>query len=83
MTISAKSVEQDDAEASAAGELNAVEAIVRPDSPMVSRTAIGLNLRQVYRINLLAVARQGQRIRDRLGVVRFVAGDIHSFGRRE
>ncbi len=72
----AESVEQEDAEARASGELNALEAVVTPDSPMVGQTAAGLNLRQTHRINLLAVARQGQRIRDRLGDVRFLAGDI-------
>lgn len=72
----AESVEKEDSEGKKQGDFSAIEAVVTPDSMMVGRTAVGLNLRQAHRINLLAVARQGQRIRERLGDVRFVPGDI-------
>lgn len=57
-------------------EVSIVEAVVMVDSPMVRNTVRGLDLRQRYGINLLAVARQGQRLRMRLGEVRFRAGDV-------
>ncbi|MBN2733377.1 MAG: SLC13 family permease [Methanomicrobiaceae archaeon] len=53
-----------------------IEAIVKPDSPILDLTAHSANLRWIYGINLLAVAREGGRIKDRLNSVRFQTGDI-------
>ena len=53
-----------------------IEAIVKPDSPILDRTAYTANLRWIYGINLLAVARAGERIRNRLNQIRFQPGDI-------
>ena len=53
-----------------------IEAIVKPDSPILDRTAYTANLRWIYGINLLAVARAGERIRNRLNQIRFRPGDI-------
>ncbi|WAI01568.1 SLC13 family permease [Methanogenium organophilum] len=53
-----------------------IEAIVKPDSPILDRTAYSANLRWIYGLNLLAVAREGGRIRDRLNRIRFQPGDI-------
>ena len=59
-----------------AGELTLAEAIVSPDSRLVGTTARGLDLREQFGVNVLAVARQGRRVRQRLSRIRFVAGDI-------
>ena len=52
------------------------EAIVSANSPLVATTARELNLRWRYGVNLLAVARQGERLSQRLGNVVFRHGDI-------
>lgn len=59
-----------------AGELNLAEAIVAPDSLLVGKSATSLELRERYGVNVLAVARRGHRLRDRLSKIRFAAGDI-------
>ena len=59
-----------------AGDLNLAEVIVTPESILVGRTATGLDLRERHEVNVLAVARQGHRLRERLGEIRFAAGDI-------
>ncbi len=53
-----------------------VEAVITPDSPMPGNTAAGLHLRRFFGVNLLAVARQGQRLKTRLRNTPFVMGDI-------
>jgi di/tricarboxylate transporter len=53
-----------------------IEAIITPDSPMPGKTATSLHLRRNYGINLLAIARQGHRLKTRLGQTRFFLGDI-------
>ncbi len=57
-------------------EINMSEAVVLPGSRMVGQTARSLNLRFHHGINLLAVARQGQRIHERLNAIRFREGDV-------
>ena len=52
------------------------EAVVQPRSRLTGRTANELNLRSRFGINLLAVARQGQPLRGRLGEFRFRTGDV-------
>jgi di/tricarboxylate transporter len=52
------------------------EAVVTGDSPVIDRTVRHLDLRRRYGMNLLAVARSGERVRDRLGEIRFQAGDV-------
>jgi di/tricarboxylate transporter len=56
--------------------IEVVEAVVTSDSLMIGHNAISLNMRWRYGVNLLAVARQGERLAERLGVIRFRAGDI-------
>lgn len=59
------------------GDISLIEAVVRPDSPIIGRTVQELNLRWRYRVNLIAVARQGERIRSgRLINIQFQAGDV-------
>ncbi len=57
-------------------DINMNEAVVLPGSRMVGQTAQSLNLRFHHGINLLAVARQGQRIHQRLSAIRFREGDV-------
>jgi di/tricarboxylate transporter len=52
------------------------EAVIAPGSRMERRTALSMRLHSRYGLNLLAVARQGESIRERLGEVRFSAGDV-------
>lgn len=58
------------------GKLTLVEAIVTPGSVLLGTTATGVDLRKRFSVNVLAVARQGHRLRQRIGKIRFVAGDI-------
>lgn len=60
----------------AAKERALAEAIVTPHSSLVGTTATGLALRERYGVNVLAVARQGQRLHQRLSKIRFAPGDI-------
>ena len=53
-----------------------IEAIVKPDSPILNRTAYTANLRWLHGLNLLAVAREGGRIQSRLKQIKFQPGDI-------
>ena len=82
----AQAVDQEKAEKSHKsrhGELALVEAIVAPNSMLVGTSASGLDLRERHGVNVLAVARQGQRLRQRLGSIRFAAGDILLLQARE
>lgn len=57
-------------------DLDLREVVVTADSPLVGTTATVLLLREQHGVNVLAVARQGQRLRQRVGRIRFAAGDI-------
>lgn len=56
--------------------IEVIEVIVAPDSLMEHRSAGQLNLRRRFGVNLLGVARQGKRLRQRLRDVRFRSGDV-------
>ncbi len=56
-------------------ELEAVEAVVTEGSLLIGQTLETLSLRQRFEVNMLAVGRSGQRIRDRLQKTRFQIGD--------
>lgn len=60
----------------ASKDLGLSEVIVAPGSTLAGRTAALLDLRQRHGVNVLAVARQGHRLRQRLSAIRFVTGDI-------
>jgi len=66
----------DNKQAMESDDIRIMEAIVAPGSPLTGQTAAGMRLRRRYGVNLLAVARQGQRLRSRLGQIRFTVGDI-------
>lgn len=53
-----------------------MEAVIVPGSRLEARTAKGMRLHSRYGVNLLGVARQGQTLGERLGQVRFRAGDV-------
>jgi di/tricarboxylate transporter len=57
-------------------EVSVMEAVIMPDSLLEGRSAASLNLRWRYGVNLLAIARQGTRLKERLGRIRFQAGDV-------
>ena len=57
-------------------DIEIIEAIIGTRSPMIGKTAAGLRMRRNYGVNLLAVARQGQQLKQRVLETRFTAGDI-------
>lgn len=57
-------------------QLDVAEAIVAHDSPLVNSTSRNLSVRERYGVNILAVARRGQQLDERLSKIRYVAGDI-------
>lgn len=57
-------------------DVSVIEAVVTSDSPIIGMTARSLNMRWRYGVNLLAVARKGERLIQRLPRIRFRANDI-------
>jgi len=57
-------------------EVSVVEAVVKPDSPIEGNTPWTLNLRWRYGINVLGVARLGERLKESLKNIHFKAGDV-------
>lgn len=57
-------------------DIDLVEAVVGPGSCLIGATPNSVGLRTIYGVNLLAIARQGRRIKERVGHVRFRAGDV-------
>jgi di/tricarboxylate transporter len=57
-------------------DIELVEVVVNSGSRLLGTTPIQVRLRSVFGVNLLAIARQGRRIDQRLGHVRFLAGDV-------
>ncbi|NWN82303.1 MAG: anion permease [Halomonas sp.] len=56
--------------------LQLVEAVVRNDSKMINRTVAQLRLQNQYSLHLVAVARDGGRLKQRLHEIRFRPGDV-------
>ncbi|MGM0702593.1 MAG: SLC13 family permease [Pseudomonadota bacterium] len=56
--------------------LQLVEAVVRNDSMMVNRTVTQLRLHNQFGLHLVAVARDGGRLKQRLHEIRFRPGDV-------
>jgi len=83
-TVSAASAEvESDSEAESeqgsvldSADVAVLEAVVRPGSMLSGRSAAGLRLRERYRVNLLAVARQGGTMHVRLDQLRLRPGDV-------
>jgi di/tricarboxylate transporter len=57
-------------------DVRLVEAVLMPNSPIERQSMRGLRMHDRYGINLLAVARQGEAPKTRLGNVRFKTGDV-------
>ena len=57
-------------------DIDVAECIIQPGSRLVGRSAAALRLRQVQGVNLLAVARRGQRLKGRHSEVPLAAGDV-------
>ena len=57
-------------------DIRLVETVLMPNSPIEGRSMRGLRMHDRFGINLLAVARQGEPARTRLGNIRFRTGDV-------
>jgi di/tricarboxylate transporter len=57
-------------------EIGVVEAVVSPNSRLIGRTPISTRLRTVYGLNLIALARQGRPLTERIGDTHFASGDV-------
>lgn len=57
-------------------QVKVIEAVITPSSIMINRSVQHLQLRRRHGINMLAVARQGQRVKPPLRKVRFQPGDV-------
>ncbi len=57
-------------------DIDIAEAVIMNSSPMIDKTARSLRLRYRYGVNLIAVSRQGEMLRQRLNNIRLKAGDI-------
>ena len=57
-------------------EIHLLEAVVAPNTRLVGKTARNLRLRGRYGVNLLAVARQGARLKQRFNDIRLRVGDV-------
>lgn len=62
-----------------AGETTLMEAVAAPGSRLIGRTAVQLDLRWRFGVNVLAVARQGSRLARRLRDIRFRESDVILF----
>lgn len=70
------SADEPEEPALAEGDVRLLEAVIAPESVLIGQTANRLNLREQRGLNIVAVARQGQRLEKRLGDIRFQSGDI-------
>ncbi|MBB6261462.1 di/tricarboxylate transporter [Paenochrobactrum gallinarii] len=57
-------------------EIEAIEAVIGKNSPLIGMSARNLDLYSRYDVNLLAVSREEERITQRLGEVEFRFGDV-------
>ncbi|MCM2475785.1 SLC13 family permease [Rhizobium sp. CG5] len=73
LSLSGKPIAETDARK---GEISTIEAVVAPSSVLVDLSARDVSLFNTYGINLLAVSRQGKRIKERLGELTLRTGDV-------
>lgn len=57
-------------------DINIVEAVITHNSPLIGVSARGFSLFDRYNVNLLALSRQHERVRGRLGDIDFHLGDV-------
>jgi di/tricarboxylate transporter len=60
-------------------EISALEAVIGPDSLLIGNTAARLALHDRFNVNMIAVARSGERLTERLRDIRLYAGDVVVF----
>ena len=58
------------------GDIEVIEVIVKPGSPLAGKTPASVRLRTLYGVNLLGIARHGRKTRARLRDMRFQTGDV-------
>lgn len=58
------------------GDVRMVETVLTSESRLIGNTANRMKLRERIGLNVVAVARQGHRLKHRVGQIRFRAGDI-------
>jgi di/tricarboxylate transporter len=63
-------------EALGSRDVSLMEVTVKPDSPVAGLTVRDMDIRWYFGVNLLAVARQGERLRERLRKIRLKPGDV-------
>lgn len=66
----------DDRAADEGGDIEAIEAVIAENSPLIGWSAQRLALYDRFKVNLLAVSRQGERQTERLGQVTLRLGDV-------
>lgn len=71
--VGSEKIVRDDLESD---DITLLEAVITPNSLMVGGTAFSLDLRRQHGVNLLAISRQGTRLRTRLDRIRFRVGDV-------
>jgi di/tricarboxylate transporter len=57
-------------------DISIAEAVVTANSPLVGNTAASLSMRTRFGLNLLAIARQEKKLRQRIDNIKFRAGDV-------
>ncbi len=57
-------------------EMGFTEVVVLPDSPLVGRTLQGLDFRDRYGLQVLAINRQGETLKRKMSTIRFQVGDV-------
>nr|WP_170240732.1 SLC13 family permease [Rhodoligotrophos appendicifer] len=57
-------------------EIDSIEAVISENSRLVGLSAKDIGMFEVFRVNLLAISRQGTKLRDRLGSAAMRAGDV-------
>jgi len=57
-------------------DIQTVEAIVSPNSPLIGKTLTDYRVRQQYQINVLAVGRQNRKINKSISKMRLKSGDV-------
>lgn len=57
-------------------DIAVIEAIVAPESFLIGKTISSLSLRDRYGVNVIAVARRGKRLSERISQIRLIAADI-------
>ncbi|MCW8307187.1 SLC13 family permease [Acidiphilium sp. PA] len=57
-------------------DIDIIECVIQPESRLIGKSAASLGLRKWYGVNLLAVARQGERIKGRHSAIPLQASDI-------